>query len=60
VGLRRWTAWALLEALVDVVVPQALPGVIATSGFAFVVVWDDHRGLGLLMSGAVVVAIPRS
>jgi len=46
------------QALVHVVVPQALPGVIATSVFAFVVVWNDYLFARVLLNDRMLQTMP--
>jgi ABC-type glycerol-3-phosphate transport system permease component len=47
-----------LQGLVHVVVPQALPGVIATSVFAFVVVWNDYLFARVLLNERSLMTMP--
>lgn len=47
-----------LQSLVYVVVPQALPGVIATSVFAFVVVWNDYLFARVLLNDRLLQTMP--
>jgi ABC-type glycerol-3-phosphate transport system permease component len=47
-----------LQAVVHVVVPQALPGVIATSVFAFVVVWNDYLFARVLLNERYLLTMP--
>jgi ABC-type glycerol-3-phosphate transport system permease component len=47
-----------LQSLVYVVVPQALPGVIATSVFAFVVVWNDYLFARVLLNDRFLLTMP--
>jgi ABC-type glycerol-3-phosphate transport system permease component len=46
------------QGLVHVVVPQALPGVIATSVFAFVVVWNDYLFARVLLNERSLMTMP--
>jgi multiple sugar transport system permease protein len=46
------------QAVVHVVVPQALPGVIATSVFAFVVVWNDYLFARVLLNERGLLTMP--
>jgi ABC-type glycerol-3-phosphate transport system permease component len=46
------------QAVVHVVVPQALPGVIATSVFAFVVVWNDYLFARVLLNERYLLTMP--
>lgn len=46
------------QSLVHVVVPQALPGVIATSVFAFVVVWNDYLFARVLLNDRLLQTMP--
>ena len=41
-----------------VVIPQALPGIIATSVFAFVVVWNDYLFARVLLSTPTLKTLP--
>lgn len=47
-----------LQSLVRVVVPQALPGIIATSVFAFVAVWNDYLFARILLSSPMLKTMP--
>lgn len=47
-----------LQSLIYVVVPQALPGVIATSVFAFVVVWNDYLFARVLLNDRLLQTMP--
>jgi len=47
-----------LQAVVYVVLPQALPGVIATSVFAFVVVWNDYLFARVLLNDRGLLTMP--
>ncbi len=47
-----------LQGLVHVVVPQALPGVIATAVFAFVVVWNDYLFARVLLNDRLLQTMP--
>ncbi len=47
-----------LQSLAYVVVPQALPGVIATSVFAFVVVWNDYLFARVLLNDRLLQTMP--
>lgn len=47
-----------LQSLVHVVVPMALPGVIATSVFAFVVVWNDYLFARVLLNDRDLQTMP--
>ena len=46
------------QSLMYVVVPQALPGVIATSVFAFVVVWNDYLFARVLLNDRMLLTMP--
>lgn len=46
------------QAVVHVVLPQALPGVIATSVFAFVVVWNDYLFARVLLNERGLLTMP--
>lgn len=46
------------QSIVYVVVPQALPGVIATSVFAFVVVWNDYLFARVLLNDRALLTMP--
>ena len=46
------------QSLIYVVVPQALPGVIATSVFAFVVVWNDYLFARVLLNDRLLQTMP--
>ena len=46
------------QSLVWVVIPQALPGIIATSVFAFVVVWNDFLFARVLLTSPVLKTMP--
>jgi ABC-type glycerol-3-phosphate transport system permease component len=46
------------QSLVYVVIPQALPGIIATSVFAFVVVWNDYLFARVLLSTPLLKTMP--
>jgi ABC-type glycerol-3-phosphate transport system permease component len=46
------------RSLVHVVVPLALPGVIATSVFAFVVVWNDYLFARVLLNDRALQTMP--
>jgi ABC-type glycerol-3-phosphate transport system permease component len=47
-----------LQGLVHIVIPQALPGVIATSVFAFVVVWNDYLFARVLLNERSLMTMP--
>jgi ABC-type glycerol-3-phosphate transport system permease component len=47
-----------VQGLVYVVVPMALPGVIATSVFAFVVVWNDYLFARVLLNDRALQTMP--
>ncbi len=46
------------QTLVYVVLPQALPGIIATSVFAFVVVWNDYLFARVLLNERSLMTMP--
>ncbi|UCE55961.1 MAG: carbohydrate ABC transporter permease [Desulfobacterales bacterium] len=46
------------QSLVWVVIPQALPGIIATSVFAFVVVWNDFLFARVLLTSTHLKTMP--
>lgn len=46
------------QSLAYVVVPEALPGVIATSVFAFVVVWNDYLFARVLLNDRFLLTMP--
>ena len=46
------------QSVVYVVLPQALPGIIATSVFAFVVVWNDYLFARVLLSTPTMKTMP--
>ena len=46
------------QSMVYVVIPQALPGIIATSVFAFVVVWNDYLFARLLLTDPLLQTMP--
>lgn len=46
------------QSLIYVVIPQALPGIIATSVFAFVVVWNDFLFARVLLSAPALKTMP--
>jgi ABC-type glycerol-3-phosphate transport system permease component len=46
------------QSVVHVVLPQALPGIIATSVFAFVVVWNDYLFARVLLSIPTMKTMP--
>lgn len=46
------------QSVVHVVLPQALPGVIATSVFAFVVVWNDYLFARVLLNDRALLTMP--
>jgi ABC-type glycerol-3-phosphate transport system permease component len=46
------------RSLVHVVVPMALPGVIATSVFAFVVVWNDYLFARVILNDRALQTMP--
>ena len=39
---RWWTAPARMGAFVDVILPQALPGIISTALFTFILAWNEY------------------
>jgi ABC-type glycerol-3-phosphate transport system permease component len=47
-----------LQTFAYVVIPQALPGIIATSVFAFVVVWNDYLFARVLLSTPTLKTLP--
>lgn len=47
-----------IQAFMHVVIPQALPGIIATSVFAFVVVWNDYLFARVLLSTTTLKTMP--
>ena len=47
-----------IQSLVHIVVPMALPGVIATSVFAFVVVWNDYLFARVLLNDRALQTMP--
>ena len=47
-----------LQSLVYIVIPQALPGIIATSVFAFVVVWNDYLFARVLLNSRDLKTMP--
>jgi ABC-type glycerol-3-phosphate transport system permease component len=47
-----------VQGLVHIVVPMALPGVIATSVFAFVVVWNDYLFARVLLNDRALQTMP--
>ena len=47
-----------LQSLIYVVIPEALPGIIATSVFAFVVVWNDYLFARILLSIPTMKTMP--
>lgn len=47
-----------LQSVVHVVLPEALPGVIATSVFAFVVVWNDYLFARVLLNDRLLQTMP--
>jgi ABC-type glycerol-3-phosphate transport system permease component len=47
-----------VQSLVHIVVPMALPGVIATSVFAFVVVWNDYLFARVLLNDRTLQTMP--
>jgi multiple sugar transport system permease protein len=47
-----------LQSMVYVVIPQALPGIIATSVFAFVVVWNDYLFARILLADPLLQTMP--
>ncbi|HSB80367.1 MAG TPA: carbohydrate ABC transporter permease [Candidatus Methylomirabilis sp.] len=47
-----------LQSVVYVVIPQALPGIIATSVFAFVVVWNDYLFARILLADPLMQTMP--
>ncbi|MBW2122200.1 MAG: carbohydrate ABC transporter permease [Deltaproteobacteria bacterium] len=46
------------QSLIYVVLPQALPGIIATSVFAFVVVWNDYIFARVLLNAPKLKTMP--
>lgn len=46
------------QSLIYVVIPQALPGIIATSVFAFVVVWNDYLFARVLLNSRELKTMP--
>lgn len=46
------------QSLMYIVIPQALPGIIATSVFAFVVVWNDYLFARILLSIPTMKTMP--
>ena len=46
------------QSLIYVVIPQALPGIIANSVFAFVVVWNDYLFARILLSIPTMKTMP--
>jgi ABC-type glycerol-3-phosphate transport system permease component len=46
------------QSLMYVVIPEALPGIIATSVFAFVVVWNDYLFARILLSNPTMKTMP--
>jgi ABC-type glycerol-3-phosphate transport system permease component len=46
------------QSLIYVVLPEALPGIIATSVFAFVVVWNDYLFARVLLSQPLLQTMP--
>ncbi len=46
------------QSMVYVVIPQALPGIIATSVFAFVVVWNDYLFARILLTDPLLLTMP--
>ncbi|OGB94719.1 MAG: hypothetical protein A3H39_10340 [candidate division NC10 bacterium RIFCSPLOWO2_02_FULL_66_22] len=46
------------QSLVYIVMPQALPGIIATSVFAFVAVWNDYLFARILLSDPTLKTMP--
>ena len=46
------------QSLVHVLLPQALPGIIATSVFAFVVVWNDYLFARVLLNDRLLQTMP--
>jgi ABC-type glycerol-3-phosphate transport system permease component len=46
------------QTVVQVVLPQALPGIIATSVFAFVVVWNDYLFARVLLNERSLMTMP--
>ncbi|MBI2114238.1 MAG: carbohydrate ABC transporter permease [candidate division NC10 bacterium] len=46
------------QSLIYVVIPQALPGIIATSVFAFVVVWNDYLFARILLNDPMLQTMP--
>jgi ABC-type glycerol-3-phosphate transport system permease component len=47
-----------LQSIVHVVLPQALPGVIATSVFTFAVVWNDYLFARVLLNDRALQTMP--
>ena len=47
-----------LQSVLYVVIPQALPGIIATSVFAFVVVWNDYLFARILLTDPLLQTMP--
>ena len=47
-----------LQSLTYIVIPQALPGIIATSVFAFVVVWNDYLFARVLLNSRDLKTMP--
>lgn len=58
----EYAAWvdgaSRFQAVIHVVLPQALPGVIATSVFAFVVVWNDYLFARVLLNERRLLTMP--
>jgi ABC-type glycerol-3-phosphate transport system permease component len=46
------------QSMIYVVIPQALPGIIATSVFAFVVVWNDYLFARILLTDPLLQTMP--
>jgi ABC-type glycerol-3-phosphate transport system permease component len=46
------------QSLIYIVIPQALPGIIATSVFAFVVVWNDYLFARVLLNSRELKTMP--
>ena len=46
------------QSMVSVGIPQALPGIIATSVFAFVVVWNDYLFARILLTDPLLLTMP--
>ena len=46
------------QSMIYVVIPQALPGIIATSVFAFVVVWNDYLFARILLIDPLLQTMP--